>query len=47
MNEMKDESFLHVLYSSFLNILSGVRFIFRDIAIKRIFLKANFLSSNV
>lgn len=47
MNEMKDESFLHVLYSSFLNTLSGVRFIFRDIAIKRMFLKANFLDSNV
>lgn len=43
----KDESFLHVLYSSFLNTLSGVRFIFRDIAIKRMFLKANFLGSNV
>lgn len=47
MNEIKDESFLNVLYSSFLNILSGVRFIFRDIAIKRMFLKANFLGSNV
>lgn len=44
---MRDESFLHVLYSSFLNTSRGIRLIFRVIAIKRQFSKANFLGSNV